>query len=114
MSNDVRTNATIGPEIEEIAREMAVEMLRRYKWRRAQKNESDGRQRITVGARVPRWQAARYRLAARNSQRSMYRFVLDALDREAERVERPPWRSEPQPPTQPPRILEILETMGGS
>lgn len=39
--------------------------------------------RVLIGVRVPRTKAEIYRAAATGTDRSLYRFVLDALDREA-------------------------------
>ena len=39
--------------------------------------------RVLIGVRVPRTRAEIYRTAATCTDRSLYRFVLDALDREA-------------------------------
>lgn len=39
--------------------------------------------RVLIGVRVPRTKAEIYRTAATCTDRSLYRFVLDALDREA-------------------------------
>ena len=44
--------------------------------------ETDRDRRILVGARVQRPLAEKYRAAAKASGRSLYRFVLDALERE--------------------------------
>lgn len=48
---------------------------------KASKNAlSDAERRILVGARVRREDAERYRAAAEQSGRSLYRFVVDALE----------------------------------
>lgn len=39
--------------------------------------------RVLIGVRVPKTKAEIYRAAATGTDRSLYRFVLDALDREA-------------------------------
>lgn len=46
---------------------------------------ADARKRVLVGARLPRETAERVKAAARESGRSVYRFVADAVERELER-----------------------------
>ena len=54
--------------------------------RRDSDRRTDFDRRTLVGARVKRDQAERYREAAQASGRSLYRFVADALEAEANRV----------------------------
>ena len=55
---------------------------RRAAQRAASDRETDHLRRLLVGARIPRPLAEKYRAAAKTSGRSLYRFVLDALERE--------------------------------
>ena len=55
---------------------------RRAAQRAASDRQTDKDRRLLVGARVPREKAERYRKKAKASGRSLYRFVLDALERE--------------------------------
>ena len=49
---------------------------------------TDKNRRILVGARVPREFASRCRVCAKQTEKSLYRFVFDALTRECEKVEK--------------------------
>lgn len=49
----------------------------------------DGQARTLVGARMPRKDAQRAREAAQASGRSLYRFTMDAVEREIERTQEP-------------------------
>lgn len=51
--------------------------------RRLRHQQRDVERRVLIGARLRREEADRYRAAARRSGRTLYRFVVDALEREA-------------------------------
>ena len=53
---------------------------------RESNRKTEKSRRVTVGARVRRCDAERYRHAAAMSGRSVYRFVVDALERECART----------------------------
>lgn len=57
--------------------------LIRIRARASSRNAWDHNNRVLIGARVPRERAEIYRDAAARTDRSLYRFVLDALDHEA-------------------------------
>ena len=58
---------------------IAIERTNR---RRTSDRRTDRERRVLVGARVPRERHEAYTRAAKASGRSLYRFVLDALERE--------------------------------
>lgn len=60
---------------------------KRTTWRRASDRTTDNQRRITISARVPRAEGDYYKGLALASRRSLYQFVLDALEAEAARVE---------------------------
>lgn len=60
---------------------------KRTSWRKVSDRATDDRRRITISARVPKDQGDYFKLLAKLSRRSLYRFVLDALEAEAARVE---------------------------
>lgn len=64
-----------------------VDTFLRDKRKRHSNRRTDAERRVTVGARVRRTDAERYRNAAQASGRSVYRFAVDALDAECERAE---------------------------
>jgi len=60
---------------------------KRTAWRRVSDRAGDKERRITISARVPRAKGEYYKGLAVASERSLYQFVLDALEAEAQRVE---------------------------
>ena len=56
---------------------------KRTSWRKVSDRATDDRRRITISARVPKDQGDYFKLLAKLSRRSLYRFVLDALEAEA-------------------------------
>lgn len=59
---------------------------RRTQQRRDSDTETDVERRLTVGARVSRKRAERFRKCAKDNGLSLYRFVCNALEREYRRL----------------------------
>ena len=59
---------------------------RRTRQRRDSDTETDVERRLTVGARVSRKRAERFRKCAQDHGLSLYRFVCSALEREYRRL----------------------------
>ena len=59
---------------------------RRTQQRRDSDSETDVERRLTVGARVSRKRAERFRKCAQDHGLSLYRFVCNALEREYRRL----------------------------
>ena len=74
---DTRQTRVVVDGIAEIVRAIV-----RTKSKRESDAAADKERRITIGARVPREDAQRYRDAATETGRSMYRFAVDAFERE--------------------------------
>lgn len=75
--------ATIADATQDHLSTQRLAALIRIRARARYKEAWDHKSRVLVGARVPRARAEIYRQAAAHSDRSLYRFVLDALDHEA-------------------------------
>ncbi len=75
-----------------IAAGMVADLYAADKARRKMRLEQDKKSRLTVGTKMPRWEAEIYRSAARETGRSLNRFVRDAIREEYTRCKgRPPW-----------------------
>lgn len=61
----------------------AIEQLIKVRCRRTAKGTSDKKQRILIGARVPKKQAEHIKLAAIREGKSVYKFVQEAVYRAA-------------------------------
>lgn len=83
--------ASLPTEEEREAGQWAIDVITRGIARSTSRSISDAvtdqKRRILVGARLSRDDAARYKDCANYSARSLYRFVLDALNAEAEKIE---------------------------
>ena len=71
--------------IDQKAHEKAQKILEQHRKTAQIRYENDLATRVTIGARVRAADADWYRRAAQRTQRSMYRFVVDALNHEAQR-----------------------------
>lgn len=78
-------------EARRIAAGMVAELYAADKERRRMRLARDVKSRVTVGARMLREEAQVYRDAAKATHRSLYRFVLDALQAELQRSKEAPW-----------------------
>lgn len=74
--------ATIADATQDKLSTQRLAALIRIRARARSKDAWDHDNRVLIGARVPRARAEIYREAAARTDRSLYRFVLDALDHE--------------------------------
>lgn len=74
--------ATIADATQDKLSTQRLAALIRIRARARAKDSWDHDNRVLIGARVPRSRAEIYREAAARTDRSLYRFVLDALDHE--------------------------------
>lgn len=75
--------ATIADATQDRLSTQRLASLIRLRARTNYKETWDHNARVLIGARVPRERAEIYRDAAARTDRSLYRFVLDALEHEA-------------------------------